>query len=232
MSFLNKRDKTFIVKIQKSDLKVAVLGSHRGLGYECVKALLALDSGVKVLGLSRQDSGDFNTFQENQKRYEFLSFDFTKAFDDQALFTNLTSALNEFQPTHLIYCAGGGPYGAYFEKAWKDHEWAIKLNFLFPAKLIWHLAKQPSLKTFAYVGSAIAESDQGDPMGPSYAAAKWAMKGLLKSLNGLEPHLEFKIYSPGYMDTDLVPQGAAPRKAGELQDPAQVAQDILRQLRL
>jgi NAD(P)-dependent dehydrogenase (short-subunit alcohol dehydrogenase family) len=211
------------------DNRVVVLGSHKGLGYQCVKALLAHKQIDSVLGLSRQDSGDFSL----NPKYKFGSFDFTKVYDDVASFDSLISALEEFKPTALIYCAGGGPHGSYFDKAWKDHAWALKLNFLFPAKLIWHFAKPPYLKVFAYVGSAIAESEDGDPDGASYAAAKWGMKGLIKSLKASNSMVRFTVFSPGYMDTELVPQGAKPRQAGgQLQDPSLVAQEIVQQLGL
>lgn len=229
--------------------RVIVFGSHKGLGYECVKALLNNNNVDSVLGLSRKDSGDFAIHD----KYHYLSFDFTKAYSDEALYENLLSVILSFNPNHFIYCAGGGPYGTYESKEWKDHEWALKLNFLFPARLIWSLLRDLKSKAktvsqpinFIYIGSAIAESDQGDILGPSYAAAKWAMKGLVKSLSGSAGPINFKIVSPGYMDTDLLPKGSAPRSLStaipmslimpleaQLLDPKAVARDIISQLEI
>ncbi len=209
--------------------KVVVLGSHKGLGYHCVKSLLALDSVDKVLGFSRFESGDF----VHDEKYQFYAYDFTKVYGHQELFQNLWHVLQEFKPTHIIYCAGGGPYGLFKDKAWKDHEWALKLNFLFPAHLLWHLSQNLEPCSFTFVGSAIAESSTGDAMGPSYTAAKWAMKGLIRSINNQQPSLKINIFSPGYMDTDLLPQGAKPRQIeGLVRDPSLLAKELLSELGL
>lgn len=222
-------------------MKSVVLGSHKGLGFECVKALLNNKKITHVLGYSRHDCGEFN----HEPRYQFKSYDFTKAYEDLALFENLFSDLESFEPDCIIYCAGGGPHGEFASKHWKDHEWAIKLNFLFPAKLLWALGQvskktpmeMPKTLKFVYVGSAIAESEGGDKLGPSYAAAKWAMKGLwasIKNNKGSENQkyqFEFTWINPGYMDTDLLPPRASPRHSGEpLLDPKNVAYEILSKL--
>lgn len=218
-----------------TDERIIVLGSHKGLGFSCVSALLENRSVSQVLGLSRKDSGEFL----EHKKYQFRSYDFTAAYDSNVIFDEILTLVEEFKPTQIIYCAGGGPYGEFQQKQWKDHEWALKLNFLFPAKLLWSLMTSKSFtknSTFLYVGSAIAESDFGDAMGPSYAAAKWAMKGLFLSVlaaeqsSGVKSKINLKWISPGYMDTDLLPKGSSPRLKGQVEDPKVVAKEILSQL--
>ncbi len=218
-------------------IKVIVLGSHKGLGHECVKSLINISKVKSVLGLSRHDSNDFL----NTNKYQFKSFDFTQAYSDEKLYQELLTDVSNFKANYLIYCAGGGPHGKYEAKDWKDHEWALKLNFLFPAKLIWSILKRnqdakelvQSPFTFLYIGSAIAESDQGDSLGPSYAAAKWAMKGLIKSLNGTPGSINIKIISPGYMNTTLLPLGSAPRSSNQdILDVKDVVKEIFSQLEL
>jgi short-subunit dehydrogenase len=97
-----------------------------------------------------------------------------------------------------------------------------------------------------FVGSAIAE-DKPDPLAASYAAAKHALKGLVGSVAAeLEAdrkgpkdktasadrgalQVQVKLFSPGYMDTDLLPKDAWPRrKSGLLQSPSEVAKDLVR----
>ncbi len=212
--------------------RVIVLGSNKGLGFACVSALLENDGVIQVLGLSRKDSGIHN----KNPKYAFKAFDFTAAYDSPSIFLEVLKLIEDFEPTQIIYSAGGGPFGEFGQKNWKDHEWAIKLNFLFPAKLVWALMSSKKLINecnFLYVGSAIAESESGDALGPSYAAGKWAMKGLYLSIMASQSDsdkyskLKMKWISPGYMDTDLLPKGSIPRLNGRVEDPKVVAKEIL-----
>lgn len=211
-------------------MKIVVLGSHKGLGFQCVKALLQSAKVTSVLGLSRQDSGVY----EDHPKYRFISCDFTKIYDSNNDFESLLKELKDFEPDVFIYVAGGGPHGVFSSKAWKDHEWSIKLNFLFPAKLVWALMSSALTKKvqFIYVGSAIAESEEGDVLGPSYAAGKCAMKGLFNSVQHDHANFNFQWISPGYMDTELLPPKATPRVLGqEILAPEIVAQQILELIR-
>lgn len=209
------------------DLNWVILGSHKGLGYHLVKRLLKLESTAQVLGFSRQDSGKF----KDHEKYKFLSFDFTKVYDDEILFNKIKQTILELSadklPLKIIYVAGGGPFGDYSSKDWKDHEWAIKLNFLFPAKLIHSLKLLPEIQ-FLYVGSAIAEDAGGDAYGPSYAASKWAMKGLIASIKKDPKGLHCLHFSPSYMDTEMLPKNSFPRRENlNISDPQEVAAQIL-----
>lgn len=215
--------------------KCLVLGSHKGLGLSCVKLLLKQESVSHILGISRLDSGLFTS----ESRYCFYSSDLTKLYDQEVLFREVLKNIKEFNPDQIIYCAGGGPFGEFSSKAWKDHEWAIKLNFLFPAKLVWSILRDVEFKAslqFLYVGSSIAESNEGDPYGASYASAKWAMKGLLKSLDSSQikygsEKVQYLWMSPGYMNTDLLPKGSEPRISGEhIDSPDIIAQKIISML--
>ena len=207
-------------------MKYIVFGSHKGLGFELVQSLLCQDFTDCVWGLSRKDQGLSNN------KYMFTPMDFTKCFDEETKFNPLVQDILSFQPDFLFYCAGGGPYGSLEDHKWKDHEWAIKLNFLFPAKLIWALNINSLQAEFYYIGSQIAESQKGDPQGPSYASGKWAMKGLIYSLKNSKKTLygmNCHIFSPGYMDTDLLPKNSQPRREGtNIASPQKVAQELLK----
>lgn len=151
------------------------------------------------------------------------SFDFSKSDS----WETLVQHLSKIQPTRVFYFAGGGPYGAFREKAWKDHEWAWRVSFFCPAYLLHHL-QDSVLKQWVFVGSAIAESSP-DPFAVSYASAKHALVGLLSSLwrEGTIPGCDIRLFSPGYMDTRMLPPGAKIRQTpDQIQDPKIVAQDL------
>ncbi|MGZ3692605.1 MAG: hypothetical protein ACXVAX_13940, partial [Pseudobdellovibrio sp.] len=68
-----------------------------------------------------------------------LAQDFSRSEVDP-LFVN---QLIEFQPTTLMYFAGGGPYGLFQNKKWNDHLWSLRTSFLYPAELIHLILAQP-----------------------------------------------------------------------------------------
>lgn len=154
---------------------------------------------------------------------------------------SLHKEIIDFNPHRLIYCAGGGPYGFFHKKTWQSHAWSFQLNFLFPGELLHTLLSEKSenisnLKQLVFIGSTIAE-DQPDPFAASYAAGKHALKGLISSLveESKSPLLkdftpwDIRLYSPGYMDTSLLPAQSLPRKQNEkiLLKPENVAEDVL-----
>ena len=75
------------------------------------------------------------------------------------------------------------------------------------------------------MGSSVAE-DKADPGAASYAAAKHALKGLLESVILEKPDLDVRLFSPGYMDTGMLPQNAWPRQQGLAEDPDAVARRL------
>jgi short-subunit dehydrogenase len=67
----------------------------------------------------------------------------------------------------------------------------------------------PSVQQIVVVGSSIAES-QPDPGAVSYAAGKHGLKGCISSLQG-EVRKDVRLFSPGYMSTDMLPPQAQAR---------------------
>ena len=178
----------------------------RGFGYEVSQRIL--ESGGEVLGVSRKDPGHLS---------RFVSLDLT---DSSGL--ELKQNLQEFSPNALYYCAGGGPFGQYGQHKFSSHEWAFRLNFLTPSWIL-HQALQggfPHLQQLIFVGSAVAES-QIEPCSPSYGAAKTAMAALVKNIQAQDSlDLDVRLFSPGYMDTEMLPPNSWPRKEGlPLLDP-------------
>lgn len=196
-----------LMKISESENWV-LLGASSGLGRSFFEWTKEIHPKIVLTSISRKTDP---------------AFDFSKSEGWEALVCHLS----KIQPTRVFYFAGGGPYGAFREKAWKDHEWAWKVSYLCPAYLLYHL-QEPSLKQWVFVGSAIAESNP-DPCAASYASAKHALVGLLSSLwsEWSISDCDIRLFSPGYMDTRMLPPGAKVRQTlDQIQDPNKVAQDL------
>lgn len=196
-------------------MKTAVLGSSRGLGYCLVEEISLTDS---VLAVSRRRAE-----WSRPSQVQFLATDLASEN-----LGNLFDELKSFAPERMIYVAGGGPYGPFLEKKWSSHEWAFRVGFFTPAQLVHRAPQMPTLRQFVYVGSSVAE-ENGDLYAASYSASKHAFLGLYRS-TVLESDLplDLRVYSPGYMDTDLLPQGSWPRlQSQKLWSPRQVAQDLI-----
>lgn len=183
--------------------KWALIGSSRGLGRAFAEILPAED---RLLLVSRKEPAGLS------REAEFFRADLAKSEDRAAL----VEKLREFAADSIVDFAAGGPYGDFHTKNWKDHMWAFQVSFMAKAELVHGLAsftKPPSM--VCWIGSAIAE-DEGDVKAGAYAAAKAALKSLFFTLRK-ERSLPFQLlmFSPGYIDTDLLPQGAAPRKQAE-----------------
>ena len=201
--------------------KVAILGGSRGLGAALVKNLKA--RGHEVLSISRKGQ---DLVEEG---LEVFNCDFSQKTQWPALIEKL----NQSRAQALIYCAGGGPYGKFGDKLWKDQEWSLAVTFETPAYLAWEVCRTqalPLIKTLIVIGSAVAESSP-DPQAAMYCASKHGLKGLLGSLQKEYPDRALHLYSAPYMDTDLLPSGAWPRREiGLVKDPADVAQDLVNSL--
>lgn len=137
------------------------------------------------------------------------------------------------RPTRVFCFAGGGPYGLFADKNLKDHLWALKVSFLAPMALLHTFmavnspAIQPSGQ-WVMTGSAIAES-AGDANAASYAAAKHALVGLVSSLRAETPQMDIRLFSPGYMATDLLPAAAIKAKGlADVQKPEDVAVQFIK----
>ncbi len=207
--------------MQKAGKKIIILGASRGLGRALYQQLSEANPAAQFLLVSRKIEN--LEVMSNTKKY---AQDFSKIVIDEIFFTEI----KKFNPTEIIYCAGGGPYGNFETKKWSDHAWAISVNFLYPAQLIHLLLDQKSefanLKSFTAIGSSVAE-DKPDAKASSYCAAKHALKGLMTTLQTENSSkIQFKLFSPGYMLTDLLPPNTAPRLQNLAANPAEVAKKL------
>lgn len=198
--------------------KFILLGASRGLGWATYQALQKKYPAAEFFLVSRR-IGDGH--------FKSLKYDFSKE-----LTAEFISEIVAFHPTSIIYFAAGGPYGNFQDKKWTDHEWALKVSFLFPSHLLHHLMQIsiPSLKKFVVVGSAIAEN-KPDPGAASYCAAKHALKGLISTLQA-ENKSAFKLhlFSPGYIATDMLPSLSWPRQQGLADAAENVAEQLISEI--
>ncbi len=188
--------------------KFLLLGASRGLGWESYKSLVRRKPDSKFLLVSRK-------IKTRENQVLGSSFLLEQDFSKLPLDLNFFEQVKTFNPSSIIYFAGGGPYNLYQNKQWKDHEWSFNTTFLYPAQLLHKILSEKiffkDLKKLIFVGSAVAEN-KADPKASSYCAAKHALKGLIESINA-EQKLDFdlQLFSPGYMQTELLPLNIAPR---------------------
>ena len=190
---------------------IAILGASRGFG-ACLVQRYSADG--RLLRLARHSSMDFRAdfSQENQ-------------------WSDILEYLSSQHVRRVFYCAGGGPYGPFLPATskWHAQEWAHRVSFLFPAYLIHHGFH--TVEQMIFVGSSVAEN-AADPGAAMYCASKHALKGLIETvqseLKGKENGRDLRLFSPGYMNTDLLPQKSWPRlnpPAGmQIHQPMEVAQ--------
>lgn len=183
--------------------RVVIIGASRGLGAE----LCAIASRqAEVLGVSRSQGHAARWFKQD------LSKDISP----------LLETLKEFKPNQIFYVAGGGPFGDFASKDFKDHQWCFRTTFESAARVVHEfLGKSDQI---VLCGSAVAEAN-ADPKAASYAAAKHALKGLYASIIAEKPSTDLRLFSPGYLDTELLPKNASVRYKG-VWDPKVVAMDL------
>lgn len=230
----SKSEKTEDNFLQLTPKRVAILGASRGLGISLAKKIFSDNqfhlwlSSRKILDLQMEDN-----FNSSPSRLTLFAMDFTKS---TALDETLPS-LKVFQPHQIIYCAGGGPYGVFHQKPWHSHLWAFHLNLLFPAQLAHAILNTkdssfPELKQIIFVGSSVAENN-ADPGASSYSAAKHGLRGLIQSLveeysDGMPQPIDLRLFSPPYMNTQLLPKNAKPRHNNiYLSEPDDIASELL-----
>ncbi|MCB0357204.1 MAG: SDR family oxidoreductase [Bdellovibrionales bacterium] len=203
-------------------MKIALLGASRGLGYHIAKQVLKEHSlFIAARKIELLDSLPLAA----EESLELFACDFSK----EEKLPELIEQLRSFQPQAIWYFAGGGPYGKFADKQWKDHLWSWQVTFLTPAYLLQQIFKNqfPFCQQFVVIGSSVAES-LPDPLAASYCAAKHALKGLITSVQLEEDAKDIMLFSPGYMDTDLLPPNAYPRQQNKLiLSPEKVANDFL-----
>lgn len=195
--------------------KVAIIGASRGLG-ACLVRTIPKDHAV--LAVARNSERLKAVQKEASADVQIASFDVTKDLD------SLLSQLKDFAPNRVFYLCGGGPFGEFQKKAWKDHVWAWEVTFLAAARLVHALLNAAATPQIVLCGSSVAESN-GDPRAVSYASAKHALVGLYQSLRIENPSLDIRLFSPGYLDTELLPKGAEVRYKG-VWNPEMVARKL------
>jgi short-subunit dehydrogenase len=196
--------------------RIVILGASRGLGLALTRYFIQEIQTIELLLVSRKinqikiESSKPKSFSTNPNQISKYSCDFSQI---QQL-DQLVETLTQFAPTHIYYIAGGGPYGEFQTKNWKDHIWTINVNLLFPGELLHRILKlQESfneLQQITFIGSNIAENAP-DPKSSSYAMAKHGLKGLITSIQHEQPTIDLRLFSPGYIDTTLLPPNSEPR---------------------
>lgn len=207
-----------------SDDRIALLGSSRGLGWATYQQLLGSLPEASYFLSARKI---LDRAEEISKQTVLAAQDFSKT----PVAPEFLNQLQNFNPSILIYFAGGGPYGNFEEKKFSDHQWALNTTFLYPAELVHQIltakSSWPNLKQIILIGSSVAE-DKPDPQAASYAAAKHALRGLVSSIRQeatQKPLLQ--LFSPGYMQTDLLPAHSKPRQNGLAEAPTDVAKKLI-----
>lgn len=207
--------------------KYILIGATSGLGWEF---FWQLPKNSSVLLVGRMSLSQFQIQLEkslvqnefiNNSRLEYYQTDLSKSeqwsqlqekiknFSDPNSYPNSYPypAESSFSKTRIFYFAGGGPYGAFSKKKFSDHMWAMNVSFLAFASILHFVVSQNSnlndLQIIA-IGSAVAES-KPDYQAASYSAAKHALKGLVSSIQLEYSQADIRLFSPGYMQTKMLP---------------------------
>ncbi len=190
--------------------RVLILGGSRGLGAALRQQLEA--KSIQTFSISRR----------SEIRADFSRID---------SWAEVFRAIADIAPRRIIYCAGGGPYGKFSKFEWKDHQWALRVTFEFPAYLLHSLLRNPwlQLEQVIIIGSAVAGS-RPDKNAAAYCAAKHALKGLIFTLQEEGTDFDLRLLSPGYMETDMLPPHSGPRQLGIANKPEPVAQLMIQSI--
>lgn len=193
--------------------QILIIGASRGLGLELAR--VALEKGHQVVGISRRAPEP-----PLGAKFEFQSIDLAIP-EGQSKLIELAIGRSY---SKVLWVAGGGPYGLFGDLKWSAHEWAWQVSYLAVAKLVHALASARIFVPLVSVGSRIVEADI-DPKAASYLAAKRALKGLIETLQAEYPQWDLRHFSPGYMDTEMLPKGSLPRER-PVWKPAEVALQV------
>ncbi len=210
--------------------RIAILGASRGLGWAVYSELSGAFPRSEFFLSSRKINEKFEIIN-NKPELKVKTILKPQDFSKTPLAISFLKDLESFKPTLLIYIAGGGPFGLYQSKKWSDHLWALNTTFLYPAELLHHILSNPKtwldLSQMVFIGSAIAE-DKPDPMAASYAAAKHGLRGLITTVQKEDAKIpKILLFSPGYMQTDLLPVESWPYQQGLAEDAATVAKRLI-----
>lgn len=189
------------VKSKISGTRVFILGGSRGLG----RALAGQFSDVLVCS-----------------RKSDLSIDFSRPESAVLIMKEVES----FKPDIIFYVAGGGPHGDFLSKPLHSHQWAYQVNYFTPIALAYALIEQKYQGDFVYIGSAVAERSSSNQSLSYSQSKKMAKQSLLATP---EKSLKVRVFSPAYMDTDMLTKNAWPRiEAPELViKPEKVAEELV-----
>jgi short-subunit dehydrogenase len=197
--------------------RAIILGASRGLGAALARHLCA--KGYPTVGIARKEA-PLAEIRMQYPLFEYRLADFSDNSDQEETLGYLLDT--DFN--RLFYVAGGGPYGLFHDQAWKSHLWSWEVTFQFAARVLHDVLAVKRDAQMVLVGSAVAES-QADPNAASYCAAKHALKGLFQTVRTENPGFDLRLFSPGYMDTEMLPKFAAVRKRG-VYDPSQMAEEL------
>ena len=96
--------------------RIVILGASRGFG-RALSLQISIDypKGMQLL-LSRQQPAPG------------IQVDLSKSEGQERSWREILN----FRPSHILYVAGGGPFGNFYAKPLHSHEWTLEVNFLSP----------------------------------------------------------------------------------------------------
>lgn len=203
-----------------SENRIAVIGASRGLGAKLSQKLLCERSN-QLLGVARKEDRLESLKENSGSRFSPLVLDLA----EESGFEKLVGELELFKPDQIFYVAGGGPHGPFQDRPFHSHQWAWKVTFEGAARICHWALKQSPRPQVILIGSAICEG-RPDPLAASYAAAKHALFGLYSTLRKECPEWDLRLFSPGYLDTELLPKNS-PVRYNKLWDPGVVASKLI-----
>lgn len=214
-----------------------LIGASKGLGNSFLKLATAKEPLSRFIVVSRTSPLVNADKTLETSLVTHLKYDLSKQEDQLEILREL-DRLGSQKATNLgidgsinlriVYFSGGGPHGKFEDKEFKDHEWAWQVSFMAAARLIHHCYTiSAQVSQVCVIGSSVSEN-QPEPLAISYAVAKRALASLVKELQVTSPPFDLRLFSPGYMNTSMLPPKSWPRQkhADGLWSVAQVAEDL------
>ena len=203
-----------------------LVGGSSGLGLAFARHLISIDSvcdnTIQIVSRKPPSGGVPDRLMP---RVGFHSLDLAKALDQEKLISQIDCLNTSNHSVKLVFFVGGGPFGAFQNKEFKDHQWAWEVSFVAASRLL-HSAYTlvPTLSQICFIGSTVAET-KSEPLALSYAVAKRALASLVQECQALNPPFDLRLFSPGYMNTRMLPPNSWPRlqKNQKIWEPDTVA---------
>lgn len=189
--------------------KVFIIGGRRGFGKSIGDVWSQAVPHVKIVTTSRVTGANYIFDLANEESV-----------------TALLKTLDDEQPEIVVCAAGGGPYGEFVKKDWKDHSWALSVTLLSPMRIAHHLLRSTYCRQVILIGSAVAEAG-ADKYAASYCAAKHGLRGFVGTLALEATDKDIRLFSPDYMATDMLPANAASKIGKVAAKPQDVARDFV-----